>query len=416
MGMMITTKPRTKLDFDTPRGFLMPSGFEDPGHQSLMERSIFDTLLGELGEIVGFDRGFNQEADVLRETVDGTDLNGMWREFQASLRLFNSERDQLLSFFTFDVTNPTETVYQPSAEEDFEEASEFGEPKGIRLGRPFKMGYSFKWWDIGARYTWKFLAEASAAQVESINASVLEAGNRLYFSQVMRRLFNPTNEVATIDGDNVNVYALYNADGTVPPAFRGTTFAGSHTHYLASGAATIDPGDLNDLEDHLYHHGYRVTLGYRLVLMVNRAEASVIRTFVTGTAGARWTFIPNQNTGGGIVLPQNGGVLGQPSGSVRGQIGTYGPFLVVEEDYVPAGYVVAFATGGEQNIGNLIGIRQHSNRALRGLQLVKGRDADYPLTDSFYRFGFGTGVRHRGAGVVMQITTNGSYTAPALYL
>lgn len=412
---MITTAPRSKLNFEGVK-ISMPSGFGDPGHLSIFEAQTRANFESALADIMGFDRGYNQEADVLRETVDGTDLNGMWREFQASLRLFNAERDALLNFFTFDVANPTETVYQPSAEEDFEEASEFGEPKGIRLGRPFKMGYSFKWWDIGARYTWKFLAEATAAQVESINATVLESGNRLYFSQVMRRLFNPANEVASIDGENVNVYALYNNDGTVPPAFRGTTFLGTHTHYLASGAATIDPGDINDLEDHLYHHGYRVTLGYRLVLMLNRAEASIVRTFVAGTAGARWTFIPNQNTGGGIVLPQNGGIIGQPGGSIRGQIGTYGPFLVVEEDYVPAGYVVAFATGGEQNIGNLIGIRQHSNRALRGLQLVKGRDQDYPLTDSFYRFGFGTGVRHRGAGVVMQVTTNPTYTAPALYV
>jgi hypothetical protein len=131
-------------------------------------------------------------------------------------------------------------------------------------------------------------------------------------------------------------------------------------------------------------------------------------------AGALYDFIPNNNIGGGIRLP-DGTVVGAPSDNVPGSIGTYGPFIIVEEDYVPAGYVVALASGGEQNIGNIIGIRQHSNPGMRGLQLVKGRDNDYPLVDSFYRFGFGAGVRHRGAGVVMQITTNASYAAPALY-
>ena len=53
---------------------------------------------------------------------------------------------------------------------------------------------------------------------------------------------------------------------------------------------------------------------------------------------------------------------------------------------------------------------------LRGLRLVKGPDRDYPLTDSFYLHGFGTGIRHRGAGVVMQITASGSYTTPAAYV
>ena len=364
---------------------------------------------------LGFEQGYNQAADVLVESVDGQNLNAMWREFQASLRLFNEERDSLLNLLTFDVTNPTETVYQPSADEDFEEASEFGEPKGVRLGRPFKMGYNFKWWDIGARYTWMFLAEAMAAQIESINATVLEAGNRLYFTRVMRQIFNPANDVATIDGENVNVYALYNADGTVPPAFRGTTFDGTHTHFLTSGAATIDSGDLDAMEDHLYHHGYRLTLGYQLVLMVNRAQANTIRTFKIDT-GATYDFIPNGNVGGGIILPQNGGIIGQPQGQVRGQIGTYGPWIVVEEDYIPTGYVLGFATGGQQNLGNLVGIRQHAQPGLRGLQLVKGRDNDYPLTDSFYRFGFGTGIRHRGAGVVMEITADATYDPPALYV
>jgi hypothetical protein len=377
------------------------------------EDQLFLEILEKNG-IKGFERGYNQADDVLVESVDGRNLNAMWREFQASLRLFNEERDSLLNLLTFDVTDPVETVYQPSGDEDFEEASEFGEPKGIRLGRPFQMGYGFTWWDIGARYTWMFLAESSAAQIEAINASVLEAGNRLYFTRVMRQLFNPANSVATIDGNAYNVYALYNADGTVPPRFRGQTFDGTHTHYITSGGAAIDSGDLDAMETHLWHHGYRLTLGYQLVLMVHRNQANVIRGFKVAD-GDTYDFIPNNNTGGGVVLPPNGGIIGQPTGSVRGQIGTYGPWLVVEEDYIPTGYVLGFATGGQQNLGNLVGIRQHANPGLRGLQLVKGRDNDYPLTDSFYRFGFGTGIRHRGAGVIMEITTDPTYDPPALY-
>lgn len=379
------------------------------------QEQIFAEILEKNG-FKGWERGFNQLEDVLVELVDGTNLNALWREYQQTLALFNSERDALLSYLTFDVTNPTETVMQPSVGEDFEEASEFGEPKGIRLGVPFSMGYGFKWWDIGVRYTWMFLAEADRAQVDSLHASVLEAGNRLYFTRVMRQIFNSANTTATITGDSYNVYALYNADGTVPPRYRNTTFAGSHTHYVTSGAATVDPGDLNQIEDDLYSHGYRNTLGYQLVLMVNRQEANVIRTFQVGVASSRWTFIPDPTGfGGGTLTPAGVQVVGAPTGSVRNQIGTYGPFLVVEDDYIPAGYMLAFATGGEQQIGNLVGIRQHANAGLRGLQLVKGKDADYPLTDSFYRFGFGTGVRHRGAGYVMQITASGTYTVPAAY-
>jgi hypothetical protein len=51
---------------------------------------------------------------------------------------------------------------------------------------------------------------------------------------------------------------------------------------------------------------------------------------------------------------------------------------------------------------------------LRGLRLVKGRSADYPLQEAYYQRGFGTGVRQRGGAVVMKITTGG-YTVPTQY-
>lgn len=368
-----------------------------------------------LPQIIGHERGYNQAADVVTQLADGTDINAMWREFQQTLNMFNDDRDRLLSLLTFRVSNPVERVMQPSSSEDFEEATEFGEPKGIRIGVPFYIGYPFKWWDMAARYTWMFLAESDQSQVEAVHSSVLEAGNRLYFHQVLKRLFNPTNTTATIDGVPYNVYALYNNDGTVPPPYKGTTFLGTHQHYVTSGAATVDPGDLAQMETLLYEHGYRLTLGYSLVLMVNRQESLTIRTFKAGVSGALYDFIPSGNIGGGIRLPE-GQVVGAPTlGSAVNAIGTYGPFVVVEDEYIPAGYMVALASGGDQNIGNVIGLREHENPGLRGLQLVKGRDNDYPLVDSFYRFGFGAGVRHRGAGAVMQITVAGSYTAPALY-
>ncbi|MGH9907775.1 MAG: hypothetical protein ACRD8U_19580 [Pyrinomonadaceae bacterium] len=368
-------------------------------------------------QLIGFERGTNQMADVIFQSADGADLNRMWREFNRALDIFNRERDPLLNMLTFDVTNPAERVLQPSTE-DFEEATEFGEPKGIRIGKPFNLGYSFKWYDIAIRYTWQYLLEAKRDALQALNRTALDGGRRLYFSRVFRRIFNNVNETATIDEQSVNVYTLYNADGTVPPAYENNTFNGSHTHFLTSGAATLDPGDLATLEDDLASHGYRFDLGYELVLVVNKQEGSVIRTFVAGqgTPASRYTFIHNPaNRPGGVILPMNGGIIGTPEGSLPQQIGTWGPFKVVEMSLVPAGYMFAFATGGEQNLGNLVGIRQHENPAGRGLRLVQGPNPNYPLTDSFYSFGFGTGVRHRGGGIVMQVTASGSYTIPALY-
>ena len=88
---------------------------------------------------------------------------------------------------------------------------------------------------------------------------------------------------------------------------------------------------------------------------------------------------------------------------------------MVEEGYIPAGYMVAIATGGEDRIGNPIGFREHKNDAYKGLKLIPGQRSDYPLVDSFYRRGFGTGIRHRGALALMQVKASGNYQIPAAY-
>jgi hypothetical protein len=362
-----------------------------------------------------FARGTNAEGDVLTQTVDGRSLDEIWREFQQSLTFFNGKRQAIVDLLTFAVTAPIEEVPQ-GIYEDFEEASEFGEPKGIRGGTYFQLGYDFKWYDIAIRYTWKFLAEASAAQVEALNAAAMEADNRLVFKKVLRAVFNNVNRLADIRGQAVNVYPFYNADGTVPPTYKNTTFLSTHNHYITSGAAAIVSADMDDLEEHLVHHGYGSQNGSQMIAMVNRTEGNVMRTWRVST-GASYDFIPSQGQPS-FLLPGNGIEGGRPANTYRGLsvIGSYGPWLIIQDDYIPTKYVVAFATGGEQNASNPVGFREHQNPGLRGLRLLRGAQHDYPLVDSFYQRGFGTGVRHRGAGIVMEITADPTYDIPAAYV
>jgi hypothetical protein len=364
-------------------------------------------------------RGFNTEGDVLTQTIDGRDLNEIWAEFQETLLAWNSGRDALIGALTFNVTQPIEDVPQVSLD-DFEEASEFGEPRGVRGADYFSMGYDFKWYDVAARFTWKYLAEATASQVESVNNIILEADNRLVFGRVMRAIFNNVNRTTNIRGQNFNVYPFYNADGTVPPAFGPYTFSGSENHYITSGAATVDGGDLDAMALKISQKGYGKLQGSQMILLVNPTQLATIRTFRVAT-GSSYDFIPAAG-GAPWLLPTNtGGVVFPQGGSIPSQVnglpvaGAYGPWLVIENDYIPSGYMVGIATGGQMQATNPVGIREHQNPALRGLRLVKGRTADYPLIDSFYNRGFGTGIRHRGAGVVMQVTVAGSYTIPAAY-
>lgn len=365
------------------------------------------------------ERGTNTEGDVLTQTVDGRDLNEVWRDLQAATNAWNEGRSQLVSALSFGVSQPIEDVPQ-IALGDFEEASEFGEPVGIRGGDYFSMGYTFKWYDVAIRYTWKYLAEASSAQVENLHNQVLEADNRLVFNQVLSAIFNNVTRVANIRQQNYNVYPFYNNDGTVPPAYKHYTFAGTESHYLASGAATVDSGDLTEMRNKLTQKGYGRDNGSTLILLVNSAQLATIRTFRVST-GAAYDFVAAPG-GAPWLLPTNTGGVVTPQGSAVPSVvnglnvaGVWGDWVIVEEDYIPAGYMLGFATGGALNAQNPVGIREHANPGLRGLRLVKGRDNDYPLIDSFYNRGFGTGVRHRGAGVVMQIRATGSYEVPAAY-
>lgn len=378
------------------------------------ELGIAPALFGEMP------RGIHAQGDVVTQTADGANLNTLWNEFQATMALANAERDSLVRFLTYNVTVANEEVFQGGTGAEFEDATEYGLPVGHRPAMTSaNMGYDFRWYDLGGYYTWQFLANATAAQVQAFNNAAIEADSRLVFRKVMNTLFNNTRR--TNKEGNV-VYPFYNGQSVdswdTPPPYGATTFSAGHNHFLTTGSATFDPEDAEVMENHLVHHGYSRRRGYRLVLMVNKAQGDVMRNWRSTANGGTglYDFVPASGTPS-FLLPTDLRTNGtQPPAQLNGfdVIGSYGDFIIVQEDYIPAGYVVGFATGGQDGLPNPIAIREHQQAGLRGMRLVKGRTPDYPLIDSVYNHGFGTGVRHRGAAVIMQVTA-GSYAIPAAY-
>jgi hypothetical protein len=361
-------------------------------------------------------QGTDERADVIYQTLDGADLNKMWAEFQRIIQMRNAQRDRLINYLTYGVSEPIVQVRYPQGD-NFELASEYGEPVGIRLPPAFNMGFDFQWYDLAIRYTWQFILEASQAQVEALHNDALEADDRLLFNKTFKTLFNSLDLASSIRNIPVTVYKFWNADGIVPPYYKTYVHDGTHNHYITSGAASLATAGLQAIETHLYHHGYSLINGYKLVLILNRQEGVLLRA-ARVVNGWEYDFIPSNMVGGGVILPASMGIVGAPTGGdgtgIPAMIGTYGPFYVIEEDYIPAGYVVALASQGADNLDNPIGVREHANPSGRGLKLIGGDD-NYPLIDSFYRHGFGTGILQRGGGVVMQVTTAGAYTIPTIY-
>lgn len=390
---------------------------------SLLKLSARQRLL-LANSIHGFDGpgnqgGYNERADVLVQAGDGSDLNEIWSEIQATLAIWNRQRESLVSKLTFNVGEPIEHVGVPGST-DFEEASEYGQPRGASGYSYYNRGYDFKFYDLAMRFTWMFLAEAGQDQIRNLTNQALEADERLRFNKIMKTVFNPTN-LAGIADKNIptTVVKFYNGDGEVPPSFKTNTFAGSHTHYSTTqtlaGSATLTSDAVDAVEDDLYAHGYTPQQsGTKLIVMVSRQEGKLMRSWRVAT-GDKYDFIPSSNYGGGFIMPQNSGILFRPGGEEQGEIGTYGPFHIVEDLYIPSGYLAFFASGGDYNINNPIGFREHTNPAYRGLTIIPGSRSDYPLTDSFFRRGFGTGIRQRGAGFLVQVTASATYTVPAIY-
>lgn len=368
-------------------------------------------------------RGYNTSADVQLATSDGRDLNAIWAEYNAVLQAFRDSRDPLLSLLTFPVTTLVEDVVQ-GGQILLERLSEFGVPQSRRatVGAT-QFGYDLNYYGTRFGYTSRFLSDASSAQLDNLFQLALEADNATVFRLVMEAVFSNVNRTAVINGQPTvyPVYSLYNgADGVTPPPYAATTFTSGHSHFTVSGAATLDSGDLESQVTNVQEHGFTRQNGATLLTLMPQALVNVVRSWRAGVANANgavalYDFVPAAGSAPGLANATQVLLGGQPADTFQGLpvAGQYGDTLVVVNDFVPAGYVLTLATGGSQVTSNLVGVREHSNPAYRGLRLINGERAGYPLVDSYVEHSMGTGVRQRGAAAVTQVKASGSYDVPS---
>ena len=370
-----------------------------------------------------YQEGILNQSSLVSVTADGVDLNELWNSFYESTAIYNEAMDDLISLLTYPVTTPIEPVVQ-IGDVTLEEATEIGIPKGAGLPiETFMMGYDLRHYDKRNAFTWMFLMDADARQIEAIHNAIIWADKRLVFRKVMEALFDNRTRRANIRNQAYNVYPLYNGDNEVaPPRFKNNTFDTDHNHYVISSNSVVDSSDLEDLHELIAEHGYSPQAGTAFLLLANKTETDTIRTFRRGVvnnngATAAFDFIPAP-TQPAMLLPNAEGLLGnQPAPTFGGLavIGSYGFWNIVEEEYIPPGYLLGLGYGGRFNLGNPVGLRQHANPDMQGLRILPGNNQRYPLIDGFYARSFGTGVRQRGGAAIMQIKASGEYDIPQVY-
>jgi len=375
-------------------------------------------------DIYGADRGFNVAADIVTQTADGVPLNDIYNEFADALAEWNQNRNLVTRLFTFDTTESfVQIAGEPGKGEDFEVESEFGVPKSSRRDINWlRMGYPLEFFDAASRFTHKFLRDSSAEQIRLQFEDKVEQDNRLLFRKTMEALTErPATTGDRFTNENgVTIYGLWDGlSDSKPPTYAGKEFSSGHNHYMVSGAATVDGGDLKALIDTIQEHGYGLPeSNERIVIMVRKgtANAEAIRGFRRDPADPAtdpFDFIPAQ--GAPAYLTDETIVGDVPPSRYQGIpiFGSYGDALLFESYHVPDGYLLAVASAGPGNSRNPLAFRQHRNPGLHGLRLVNPNDATrFPLVNAYYQRGFGVGVRHRSAAAVMQIKASGSYENP----
>jgi hypothetical protein len=363
-------------------------------------------------------RGYSAFADVIGTTADGRDLNDLFNELNTVAELANEDQQNFLDMFCQSTTNVVTSTLQALSNgvDAWQAASEYGIAESTRQEfDTLNMGATFQWFDARWGTTWQYLADATEAEVAAQASAIIQGAQEKVFNDVMRTVFSPVNRSVTDKrtGQVYDVFAFANGDGWVPPSYAGNAFNGTHTHFRTSGAATIVSGDLDEIISDLKSHGYSEENGTQVIIFVNSVEADVIKTFrVANGDGA--DFIPSK---GQSFFANAGDLVGEQVSATYAGFpvkGSYDGALIIETSRIPAGYVTALASGGKLAGTNPILFRQHPK--FPNLTLVKGGDNDYPLIDSHWVLGYGTGVRHRLAGMVMQITAAADYTAPALYV
>ena len=332
-------------------------------------------------------------------TIDGQDVNSIWTELNVRLAAFNRLADAKIAMLSAPVSSPIEKVGIPKGA-TFQRATELGKPTKLRV-EMIARAFPLEHYDLGYGYTQEYLDYATSAQILAVEAEVRSAWTLLKRNKMLEALFtraNATQEALTI-------LRLYNSDGEIPPPYKRFTHTNTHDHYLRAAGAAPTEAILDTMEDELTHHGFG-NFGENLYLLAARTETEDIMGLTD------WVPAPSANrpmvVNGFIV----GGTPGSPSPALD-VLGYHHRWTVCEDEDIPAGYMLGFATGGTFASRNPVGVRLHENPSAQGLRLIRGPQGEYPLIDAVYDGYVGFGIRQRGAAVVLELNQAGAYVAPS---
>lgn len=329
--------------------------------------------------------------DVILETVR--------RELEAHNRLWLTMMDRLAT-----MTTDAQRQSGRGGSMEFREADELARLETQKTTRGQTLGFPLRNYQLPVGWTGKFMRLNTPADVAEITLKIQEADVENTYRRMRIAFYNPTNYTAFDEWQeqiNLDVKALYNADGwQIPDGFNGETFDGStHTHYTAS--TTLDVADIRAMVQNIEEHDPTAVID----IEINKAN----RDAFLALSGVLPVDGPLINRGANTdTVTIEGDRTRNPSNEPVGVLD--GRYVIYTKPYTVAGYAHALKVSEKP-----LTVREHRSPLLRGLR-IDGEDEAYPLRAEFYEHMFGIAVSERDAAAVHQFnaSVDDVYEVPSL--
>lgn len=319
---------------------------------------------------------------------------------QAELQMYNAIADELMGGLTFD-TQDWVVRFGAQGGGEMLPADEYSRQDVQHVAPGYSLGFPLRRYQYAIGWTRDFFRRKTVGDLVKNLDEATRADLRLIIRQIKLALFTPTN--ATFHDEykgDITVRALVNADGTPIPSYDGIVFdPATHTHYTVSGGASLTDANIVAFEQNLIEHGH---VGNQ-VLYINPQEEAQVKALSDFVAAVNPYLLQPLTTRALVSNPND----------YLHILGRLRHFEVRMRNWMPPGYIFGYNEYGDGSSLNPLARRMSDLPEDNNLHIA-GEDDRFPLNSQFMERWLGFGAYNRTNGVVMQVTTNGTYTAPTI--
>jgi len=245
--------------------------------------------------------------------------------------------------------------------------------------------------DLSPEFTLLWLQDALPSDVDATVKGALTGDAQLMDAKFFECLL--TKRTAGAVGTAYRA-SFYNGETDVP-AYKNSTFASAHYHYLGLNATTFTLSHLRAMKRDIQEHGFGLQAG-DLHMYINNAQEDDVMALI------------NSNS---TILQA---ITGQRERAIDGGLRNSGFDIIIEgvvihvDDNVPSGYLTMVASDAEAVLQ-----RTHINPAYQGLQQFRESPNEmYPLMGMKFVRRTGFSASNLGAATSRQLVASTTYTNP----